>query len=233
MRRFLWTPLVLALGLVACNPGGSGFACEGGICLNIKVEEPVQAVKPSLVTLTVRTMNSIPKLGVGLDCYPEVAIEAPLTSPEGADLVQQNERVVTWSIDTKGGQEYSISAYVVLDQSAMADGVFGYQINALASHPTMGIARDSVTIYLDAEGKQTERPKSRGGTPVLIPATVVTATPGPSPTPTATLTPTATATPTPTLTPTPTEAPYPPPGEGLLSPEPRAQTPLAPYPQAE
>ncbi len=234
MKRFLSVSLLLVLGLAACSSGGSTLGCQGNICLGIEIEGPVRAQEATVVTATIRAKEDIPGLAVSLLSRQAGTILGLLRGPEGAEVLYQDEYSVDWRIDAKAGETYTFSIAVAFDQPRLPQGVFGRTIGLLVSHPSMAFARDSTSIYLDAEGNQIEASKARGDTEFLLPVTVVTGPPDPSPTPTATAVPSATALP-PTATPSPTAPAYPPPeDDGPSSSGQRMETPMPyPYPPPE
>lgn len=117
--------------------------------------------------------------------------------PESAKVSRQEERDISWHIDTKSGETYTFSAYILIDQPSASYGVFSYHLLARANDATGRIARDSVDVYLDAAGNQLDADKAREMPTYPLPTLAFTFVPKP----TATMTPTAAL---PTMTPSPT-----------------------------
>lgn len=203
MKRSFWFSMLLILLLAACSSSGSGAECKEGICVGIEVEGPVQALEPALFTISVKTEKDVSGLGISLYGDYSITILDIEKKPDGAKLAYQDKRSMDWQIDTKGGEEYIITGHVVFPKPTVSYGIFHYGLIAAANYPSIARVTDSVTIYLDAEGRQvdTSRAKTLMQTDLPLPTappdltiapetalpTVVwpSATPSPSPSPTA------------------------------------------------
>ncbi|MGV8049897.1 MAG: hypothetical protein AB2L21_06065 [Anaerolineaceae bacterium] len=210
MKRIFRFSMLLILFLSACSSSSTDAECKEGICISIEVEGPVQALEPARFIISVKTEKDISELPIGLSVFPGVTISDIENIPENASLVYQDETMLDWQINTKGGQEYSFSGYIILSEPTVSYGIFSYSVLAFFTQPTFGRVSDSVTIYLDAEGKQIEESRVKleletdfpAPTPppdlTIIPETpfptivwpTVTPLPSPSPSPTITRTPT-------------------------------------------
>ena len=210
MKRIFRFSMLLILFLSACSSSSSDAECKEGICISIEVEGPVQALVPARFIISVKTDKDVSGLGVTFEHYLNVSIYDVVKNPEASNLAYQDENMQSWLIDTKGGEEYTFSGYIVFEKPTVSYGIFSYGLLAAAGHPSIARVTDSVTIYLDAEGKQVEESQvkmeletvSLAPTPppdlTIIPETpfptivwpTVTPPPSPSPSPTITRTPT-------------------------------------------
>jgi hypothetical protein len=139
--------------------------------------------------------------------------------PYGAEITFQKGSSLHWQIDTKGGEEYLITGHIILAKPTVSYGFFSYGLIASAGHPSSARVADSITIYLDAEGKQVEESRAQmeieTGFPVPTAPpdlTIVPETPLPTivcPTNTPLPSPTHSPSPSPTVTRTPTPPAYP------------------------
>ncbi len=215
-----------------------GFDCYSGVCLRLRVEQPVQAMQPALVTLDVRTAKHQPSVAVRLHTEHWATLQGPVTIPEHAQVSDPGSDL-GWSLEMRRGRTETFTAYAVFAPQGPAEEGYAGVVRAYATTPQGAIVRDSVYIHLDAEGRQVALPTRNPLTP--LPLRMVTVTPGPSPTrrPTRTPLPTRTPRPTPvtlTITPTPSVTPtpraYPAPTDaGRLAPAQRAATPAYPLPE--
>ncbi len=81
--------------------------------------------------------------------------------PDGVKTTFQKESSMHWQIDAKGGEEYLITGHIILAKPTVSYGIFSYGVIAAAGHPSITRVTDSVTIYLDAEGKQVEESRAK------------------------------------------------------------------------
>lgn len=199
--------LIFIIILSACSPGGSGFQCSEGICIDIEFESPVNSLDPVVFVVKVKTDKDIIGLGISISSDPNSTIHSiDLNTPE-AELRYQAEDLVSFRINSKGGITYTYSGLLVLEKSSMAYGISGYRLIAAASLPSGFRVNDSYRLYLDSEGNQLEEGEAKLlmetdlPLPTLPPdVTVLPDTPfptiiWPTDTPLPTLTPTSTATP--------------------------------------
>ena len=70
-----------------------GPMCRGGICVELKLQEPIRAGEPVAVTITVRTQRDIPGLEVILDTQ---------------DSAVQTVGSKKWTLDTKADQSIQV-----------------------------------------------------------------------------------------------------------------------------
>ncbi len=186
MKRFSWFYILLIFLLTGCNLSYSGFACKQGICVRIEIEEPVEALKPAVFMISVKTEKDIANLG--LSVYGQgITILDIVEKPDSAILADEDERGMGWWIDTKGGEKYIITGHVLLAKPTVSYGIFSYGLIAAAGHPLITLVTDSITIYLDAEGKQVEESQAikaiQTGFPLPTPRpdlTIVPETPMPT-----------------------------------------------------
>ncbi len=156
MKRVFACCLLLIIILTACRQSGSGATCKKGICINIEVEGPIQALEPARFIISVRTKNDVSELPIGLSAYSNVTISDIEKIPEGAKLVYQDENMLDWQINTRSDEEYSFVFHIILSKPTVSYGIFSYSVMTFFSQPEFGRVTDSITIYLDAEGKQVE-----------------------------------------------------------------------------
>lgn len=187
MKRYFWLFLILLAGMAACGPGGSGGVCDKGVCVDVTIEGPVQALKPAPFVITVRTEKDAPGLGVSISTDPGVTLQGVQSSPESAKLAYQDKGMLSWLIDAKGGEEYSFSGHVVIDKPTVSYGTSHYGVIVAAWPQQSGEVRKSFTIYLDAEGKQVDDSQGKRAMETDLPLPTdatpyfpVTATPGPA-----------------------------------------------------
>lgn len=219
MKRFFWLSMLLILLLSACSASSSGAECKEGICVSIEVEGPVQALEPARFIISVKTEKDTNKLPIGLTVFPGVIISDIEKIPENAILVYQDKTKLDWQLNTKGGEEYSFSGHIILSKPTASYGIFSYSVLAYFSQPTFGRVSDSITIYLDAEGKQVEESQAKMELETDFPAptpppdlTIIPETPFPTivwPTNTPLPSHTPSPSPSPTVTRTPTLPAYP------------------------
>jgi len=139
----------------------SGAECKDGICVSIKVEGAVQALKPATFVILVKTEKDISNLGISLYGDHTITILDVDKIPETAKIAYEDERSIDWWIDTKSGEEYKISGHVVLAKPTVSYGIFNYGLIAAAGHPSISRVTDSVTIYLDADGNQVDENQAK------------------------------------------------------------------------
>ncbi len=188
--------------LAACSPNGASYECMNGICVRLEITGSVQSLEPVPFILSIKTNNDISHLGISVSGDANITISVIEKYPEGAELAYQDERSRDWWLDTKGGQEYFFTGYVIFPEPSASYGVFHWGLIASAGTPTSIRVTDSVLIYLDATGKQVDENRAREletnwypPTPPLD-LTIVPETP----LPTAYFPPTETNVPTPTPT---------------------------------
>jgi len=213
VKRFFLISMLLILLLAACSPNGPSGECQEGICVSITVEGPVQALEPVLFSISVKSEKDVTGLGISVYGDTQVTILDIEKKPEEAELGYQDKNSMDWRINTTGGKEYIFSGHVVFPKPTVSYGVFSYGIIVAASQPSITRVTDSVTIYLDASGKQVEESEAK--------LEVQTEFPAPTPPPDLTIipeTPIPTVvwpSPTPFPSPTPTTPAYPAPGEKI------------------
>lgn len=217
MKRIFWFSMLLILLLSACSSSSSGAECKEGICVSIEIQGPVQALEPAPFVISIKTEKDISNLGISLYGDRAITILDIEKKPDSAELAYKSENNLNWWIDTKGGEEYIISGHVILAKPTVSYGIFHYGLIAAAGHPSITRVTDSITIYLDAEGKQVEesRAKMELETDFPLPTpppdlTIVPETPYPTIAwPTNTPLPSPTPSPLPTITQVPTLPAYP------------------------
>ena len=156
MKRIFSCCLLLIIILTGCRSSSSGPTCKGGICINIEVEGPVQALEPARFIISVKTKKDVNELPIGLSAYVNVSISDIEKIPEGAKLVYEDENMLDWQINTRSGEEYFFVGHIILSKPTVSYGIFGYSVMAIFSQPKFGRVTDSITIYLDADGNQVE-----------------------------------------------------------------------------
>ncbi len=201
--------IILTFVFTACSPSGSTFECQNGICIDININNEVQALQPVEFTILVKTEKDVS--GLGITIISE-GIKLEITAkPEGSELMFQDLRSMDWILNTKGNEEYIFSGIVIFPKPSISYGLSSYGMIVSAILPSAARVTDSVTIYLDSDGKQVDSNQAK----ILL----ETEMPGPTSPPDITvvvdtLYPSITPPPQdmPTPTPTYTDVPYPPPG---------------------
>ncbi len=197
MKRFFWFYMLLIILLTACASNGSEAECKEGICVNLEVEGPVEALNPTIFVISVKTDKDINNLGISLLGDQTITILDIVKKPDTAKLVYQDDRSMGWLINSKSGEEYVFSGHIILPKPTVSYGIFNYGLIAAAGHPSITQVTDSITIYLDAEGKQIEESQAMMELETVFPA--------PTPRPDMTIVP---ETPLPTIV-WPTDTPLP------------------------
>ncbi|MEW6649655.1 MAG: hypothetical protein AB1453_05640, partial [Chloroflexota bacterium] len=177
------------------------------------------ALQPARFIITVKTEEDVSGLGISLYRSQTITILDIEKKPDIAELAYQDKNMQSWLIDTKGGEEYTFTGHIVFEKPTVSYGIFSYGLIASAGHPSIARVTDSITIYLDAEGKQVEESRAQmeieTGFPVPTAPpdlTIVPETPLPTivwPTNTPLPSPTHSPSPSPTVTRTPTPPAYP------------------------
>lgn len=219
MKRILWFSMLLILLLSACSSSSSGAECKEGICINIEVEGPIQVLQPIPFVIYFSTEKDITGLEISMYGGVNMAINDIEKKPDEAEITFQKESSMHWQIDAKGGEEYLITGHIVLAKPTASIGIYSYGLIAAAGHPSIARVTDSVTIYLDADGKQVEESRAKMELETDFPApppppnlTIIPETPFPTivwPTNTPLPSPTPSPSPSPTITRTPTLPAYP------------------------
>lgn len=219
MKRILWFSTLLTIILSACSSSSSGAECIEGICIKIEVEGPIQALQPIPFVIYFSTEKDITSLELSMYGGVNIAITDIEKIPDEVETTFQKESSMQWQIDAIGGVEYQITGHIILDKPTASIGIYSYGLIAAAGHPSIARVTDSVTIYLDAEGKQVEenRVELEFGTDIPAPPpppdlTIIPETPLPTilwPTATPLPSPTISPSPSPTITRTPTLPAYP------------------------
>ena len=202
--------LLLSLFVNAsCNPSGLTFECQNGLCIDINLTEPVQALQPVEFTIRVKAETEINNLGLIIYSYQGV-LPYINEKPEGAELIFQSSQSMTWVFNAKGGENYLFSGNVIFPKPPSSIRFIDYDIVVTAAIPGGARVTDSISVNLDPNGNQidSEQVKILMETDLPIPTmppdmTIVVHTPRPSITPPQD---------TPIPTPTSTDIPYPPPG---------------------
>lgn len=200
--------MLLILSLSACSSSSSDAECKEGICIKIEIEGPAQALQPIPFMIYFSTEKDITGLDISMYGNVSITISDIEKKPDEIKTTFQKGSSMHWQIDTKGGEEYVITGHITLAKPTVSYGVFSYDLFAAAGHPSIARVTDSITIYLDAEGKQVEESQAilELETDLPLPTQptdmiVITRTPWPTiiwptDTPLPTFTPTATTTPT-------------------------------------
>ena len=110
MKRILFCIFLLA-SLTACSGASSQSTHEcnkkEGVCVKIKVEEPIVAGEPAIVTITVKGDKDISDLQVGLSATGNVLLEEP-------DLKTWKKTGIGWKVDLKANKEHSSKRKLLL-----------------------------------------------------------------------------------------------------------------------
>ncbi len=187
MKRFFWLSMLLIVLLAACSSGSSGAECKEGICINIEIQGPIQALQPVPFIIAFSTEKDITALEISMYGDNAITILDIEKKPNEAKSTFQKGSSMHWQIDAKGGEEYFISGHIILDKPTVSYGIFSYGLIAAGGHPSIARVTDSITIYLDAEGKQVEESQAKmeieTGFPVPTPPpdlTIIPETPFPT-----------------------------------------------------
>jgi len=155
MKRISWILLFLLLILTACTgQDGAGLNCRESYCIDLSIEEPVIALEPALVTISVQTNQELPKLTVGMYLDLPVAFNQVVQMPENAALTIENDRYLYWQINSIQRDTYLFQASITFPEANIPGNVFYYVVRAKAASPTIGPITDSIIVYLDPEGNQ-------------------------------------------------------------------------------
>lgn len=176
MKRFFWfVTLLLIILLTACAPGGSATKCQGGVCVAIAVLGPVRASEPAPFTITVKTDKDIVNLGISLEIDSNVTVNDIEKSPVESRQLYKDQNLTSWTINTKGGQEYTISGHVVFQKPALSNGISNYGLSVRVGNSAIRDVTDSTRVYLNAEGEQVDASKAK----TELQGTVLAPTPPP------------------------------------------------------
>ena len=173
--------LVVGLALSACGgpsaPGGE--KCQGGLCIDLELTEPIYFNKAAPLTITVETEEDIPALEISL-------------GTSDSDIVIAPQR--KWIVDAKAGYPIVITSTVTFPEE-------GYHtvIGGVTDTRTWIVVEDSVSVYISQIGGTVNPPQERTpGEPELVYPITSTIMPGiPSPIATPTFPPSPLAHPTP------------------------------------
>jgi hypothetical protein len=204
--------------------------CAGGLCIEIKVDEPLVFGESITVRITATTEEDVPDLGVALTFFPfdNIIIEDPDKEEEGI-VVSQKKSGITWKVDAKAIQPVTFVRKFTTDFPLIEDHYY-LQFWAQAHDPRglvvaysiyIFYSQGEVKVYYPGDPAPTSEHKTKyeGTEPPIHPTPGVTIYPTREPTMTA----------IPTMrwsTPIPTVNPYP-----IITPQPIQPTPtLPPYP---
>lgn len=173
----LFALTVLSFVIVACAPATStvGGKCDGGVCVSLKISEPVPFNQSVPVTITVETDQDETGLRIGIDSDKRTVVI------EGENL---------WTVDTKSRTPITVTTNIRFTQ----EGYFPVIAGATRS---IGItAIDSIPVHVTRTGVTLNPPSERlPGTPAPAiqivpcdnptanPPNMCTPTPGPLQTP--------------------------------------------------
>ncbi len=221
---FLFVLALVVLGLTACGPGGAGQGsgnCSDGVCVTLRIVEPVHFGQPVTVLITVTSDQD--RSDLGLTLYTD-AIQATIDGPQGWESNARNEVVFKngpsdgagWSFDVKANVPVRFTRVLRFAEGEQTFGVFA----ALHVPPRSYVAGASVQIRYSREGVRVYGMGTPVGptprSPEALPAWIIrpdgTRIPYPTLLPTPTFVPRVRPTRTPTSVPaipTPTRRPYP------------------------
>jgi len=203
--------------------------CAGGLCIEIKVDEPIVFGEPITVRITATTEEDVPDLGVNLTFFPfdNIIIEDPDKEEEGI-VVSQKKSGITWKVDAKANQLITFVRELTYDISLIENSYLGIIVSAhtpvglvVINYVDVSFSNGEVKVYYPGTPFPTSEYKTKyeGTEPPIHPTPGVTIYPTREPTMTA----------IPTMhwsTPIPTVNPYP-----IITPQPIQPTPtMAPYP---
>lgn len=155
MKRFFWFSMSLIVLLAACSSSPDA-ECKEGICVSVEVEEPIQALQLIPFVIYFSTEKDISGLEISIYGDMTITIHDIEKKPDEAKTAFQKDNSIHWQLDTKGKMEYVIAGHIILAKPTVSYGIFSYGFIAAAGHPSITRVTDSITIYLDAEGKQVE-----------------------------------------------------------------------------
>jgi hypothetical protein len=171
------TSLILSACAGALAPSGPN--CSQGVCVKVRVIEPVHFDEPVTVIITVTTREDIPRLGVSLYFSDlDIVVEGPQGWERGG---------VDWIVDVKANRPIHFTRKI---RFPPREGYF--DVIASANTPSLR-AVDSVVLHITHAGGR-----------VYPSGTKIPITPGPLPTIIPVATPTRRPTITPPSPPTPT-----------------------------
>jgi hypothetical protein len=249
MKKF-WLLLILLACLAGCkavptdqensgfdvvDDGGCHHCCEG-ICVEIKVDEPLVFGEPITVRITATTEEDVPDLGVTLTFIPfdNIIIEDPDEEEEGI-VISQRKSDISWRIDAKANQLITFVRELTYDISLIENSYLGIIVDAhtpyglvVTNYVDVSFSTGEVKVYYPGTPFPTSEYKTKyeGTEPPIYPTPGVTITREPIMTAIATY---RHSTAIPTMrwsTPIPPVNPYP-----IITPQPVQPTPtLPPYP---
>jgi len=222
-------------GFEVVDDGGCHHCCEG-ICIEIKVDEPIVFGEPITVRITATTEEDVPDLGVALTFIPfdNIIIEDPDNEEEGI-VISQRKSDITWRIDAKADQPVTFVRNLTTDFSINGDHYLHLIVGAFTPYG-LNVSNSLYILYSNGEVKAYDqgtplptsehKTKYEGTEPPIHPTPGVTITREPIMTAIATY---RHSTAIPTMrwsTPIPTVNPYP-----IITPQPIQPTPtMPPYP---
>lgn len=147
--------VLLLVLLTACQPGSSEMECQRGVCIGIRIELPTQAYSPVPFTIIFRTDSDISDLAIYLEVQSGITVEDIITPADIRLLNQDQYGNNTWSIATKGGEEYKITGYFVMfkpSSDEINDSLKSGLVIATAILRSGARITDSIRINTDAKG---------------------------------------------------------------------------------
>jgi hypothetical protein len=217
MKKIIMVLLVGILVFSACSPGGNG-ACEKGVCIDVGFRGRIQGWGTAITVITIESDHDINGVEISLTIIASnIKIIRSVSTPEGTELLFQEDKLYQWQFDALANKIYTITAEIDISPSkyaVMEEGDIAlYQIQANASCLDFDNLAKSHGVYLNYLGQEVEPGENHGAEePAYILTDAITV----MPTPTDTIEPTS-ITPTPRITPSATIDSYPPPVESMFS----------------
>lgn len=224
--RFLIVLTFVMISLAACSQGGGSSGrgdCADGVCVALRVVEPVQFNAPVVVMITVTSDQD--RSDLGLTLFTD-GVQVTINGPQGWEnnarkgLVYKNgpSNGADWFFDAKANVPVRFTRVLHFsekDQLTQIDVVLHVPPRSwvASAHATIKYSREGVRVY----GMGTPLPGLRTPAPETLPAWIIR--------------PDGTRIPYPTLLPTPTFAPRTRPARTPTNVTPRIPTPTRrPYP---
>ena len=216
MKKIIILFLVGILVFSACDLQKKG-ACAEGVCIDVGFRGRIQEWGTAIAVITIESDHDINGLGVSLSLVgSNMKIIRSISTPRGAELLFQEDKLYNWQFDALADEIYTITAEIEIlppKYSVMQEGDTAYyDIRASVYFPEIDVLGTTYNLYLNYLGQEVEPGNHGAEEPVRNSTQVFTI----MPTPTDSIEPTP-ITPTPQITPSATIDSYPPPVESMFS----------------
>jgi hypothetical protein len=216
MKKIIMVLLVGILVFSACEMRKKGV-CEKGVCIDVGFRGRIQEWGTAIAVITIESDHDINGLGASLSLVgSNMKIIRSISTPGGAELLFQEDKLYNWQFDALADEIYTITAEIEIlppKYSVMQEGDTAYyDIQASVYFPEIDVLGTTYNLYLNYLGQEVE-PGNHGAEEQVRNSTQVFTV---MPTPTDTIEPPP-ITPTPRITPSATIDSYPPSVESMFS----------------